>query len=109
MAGDYDFLIEEVRGRLMSWLIVATGLEKLVYLFTVEISCTKTNKKALLFRSAYTTLEFRFVSRRSDSEGKTKEEAEDKIDEYTNGTGKKEDDKNEEKQSILLKHEDGPF
>jgi hypothetical protein len=36
MAGDFDFLVEEVRGRLMSWLMVATDLERLVRLETKE-------------------------------------------------------------------------
>jgi hypothetical protein len=30
MAGDFDFLVEVVRGRLMSWLIVATGVESCI-------------------------------------------------------------------------------
>jgi hypothetical protein len=61
MAGDFDFLAEELRGHLMSWLIVATGLEKLVRL-NERVNGIKTNKKAVLFRMSHTTLHFGLVS-----------------------------------------------
>ncbi len=85
----------------------------------------ETNKKAVLFRMAYSTAEKHFLSRWTGSpceippkvgfrlakilQGKAQKEAQYKIDKDPDRTRKEKDDENEQKQSVLLQHEDGPF
>src|SRR6185369_4582924 len=53
IAGDFDFLFAELRGCLMSWLMVATGRKKNLDLVGLRSTSNK-NKKAVLFCNAYT-------------------------------------------------------